>query len=182
MAIAHHPLGEHHQRESGTMLLASAFEMFICINEILSQSSLLWTEQAQLPQSLLIREMCPYKTLPRAFIADQVPFPPQFSAFHPAARGISSRAQHQPYLVHRATGDPCSAVPSKLALPPSHPTHPVNRLTFRETGCPVQLSYVLFLSLIFVGCKSTSLLQPLTFSLMLSFYSWHFHCGVWPQW
>lgn len=129
-----------------------------------SSLSLLWTKQAQIPQSLLKREMCPYKTLPRSFIADQVSFPPQFSAFHPAARGISSRAQYQPYLVHRAAGGPCSAVPSKLALPPSHPTHTVYRLTFRETGCPVQLSYVLFLSLDLCGLQTH--ISPSAFDLL----------------
>lgn len=75
--------------------------------------------------------MCPYETLPRAFITDQVPFPPQCSAFHPATRDIFSRSQHQPYLVQRATRGTCSAVPSKLALP----SHLIPHTQF--TGSPL---------------------------------------------
>lgn len=142
-----------------------------------SLSSLLWTKQAQLPQPLLIREMCPYKTLPRAFIADQVPFLPQCSAFHPAARGISSRAQHQPYLVHRAQQCPPSLLFPHLIPHTQFTGSPLGRQDV-QCNCPMSSSS----PWIFVGCKPTSLLQPLTFPFTFSFYSWQLHCGVWPQW
>lgn len=109
--------------------------------------------------------MCSYKTLPRAFIIDQVPFPLQYSVFHPAARDIFSGVQQQPYLVHRATGGTCSAVLSKLALP----SHLIPHTQF--TGSPlgrqdIQCNCHMSCSSpwIFADHKPTSLLQSLTFS------------------
>lgn len=43
--------------DSGTNFLVLAFEIFIYIDEILSQASLLQTNQAQISQSLLIRDV-----------------------------------------------------------------------------------------------------------------------------
>lgn len=126
-----------------------------------SLSSLLQSKRAQLPQPLLIREMCPYKTAPRAFITDQVPFLPQCSALHPAARDIFRGGQHQPYLVHKATGGTCSAVPSKLALPPHlipHTQFTCSPLGRQGVQCSCSMSHSS--PWIFVGCKPTSLLLP----------------------
>lgn len=45
------------EKSLGTILLASAFEIFIFTNDIPPQSSFPWAKQAQLLQSLLMREM-----------------------------------------------------------------------------------------------------------------------------
>lgn len=57
MFIGSHPVTGDHCKEPGTILLMPAFEIFICINGIPSWSFLLWTKQAQLLQSLFIREI-----------------------------------------------------------------------------------------------------------------------------
>lgn len=47
----------HHHKEPGTILLALTFVLLVCIDVIPSQPSPLQTKEAQLSQSLLIREM-----------------------------------------------------------------------------------------------------------------------------
>lgn len=124
--------------------------------------------------------MCPYETLPRAFITDQVPLPSPVLSFPSCYQRhfqqeptpvIPGSERYQRYLLSSAL-QACTS-------PLSHPTHSVYKLTFRETGCPVQLSSVLFSPWIFVGCKPTWFLQSLTFSFTLSFYSQQLHCDVW---
>lgn len=62
MAFAPHPVARQHRKESGTIFMTLTPEIFTCINELPSQSSLLQTKQAQLPQGLLRRQML--QTLP----------------------------------------------------------------------------------------------------------------------
>lgn len=56
---------------------------------------------------------------------------------------------------------------------PSHPTHSVHMLTFRETGCPVQLWCVLFLSLYLCGLQTH--VSPAAFDCLP-----HLYCPLFP--
>ena len=55
--VAPCPVAGHHWKESGPVLLTPTLQIFVGIDKVPSQPSLLQAEQAQLPQPLLVGEM-----------------------------------------------------------------------------------------------------------------------------
>ena len=55
--VAPCPVTGHHWKESGPVLLTPTLQIFICIDKVPSQPSLLQAEQAQLPQPFLTGDM-----------------------------------------------------------------------------------------------------------------------------
>lgn len=55
--IAPCAVAEQHPRESGSIFVMPALEIFVCIDKMPSQSSLLWSKQAQLSEPCFIREV-----------------------------------------------------------------------------------------------------------------------------